>query len=326
MTGPSINGDRAPQTLAFLLSQVGIHASRRFAERIADVDLNPPLFRVLNLVAAAEGQSQQAIAAAIEIPPSRMVALVDELEQRGLVERRPKPEDRRVRALFLTAEGRRLARVSTRASRLDNLRLRFLYFPAGRSLKCPPSRRDGAEAAGGMGMALVRWDPARELDALQGDMNRLFDSFFGRREGASAGAYASRRWIPPMDLVETEDHLVLRADLPGVDEEDIEIEVKDGVLTVSGERRSQHEDKREGFHRVERSFGRFSRSLELPKGVDPQSVSAHFDKGVLEVRMPKPAERKPTRIEINSGEEQPAIEAEEQRSEDRRLVANGAGN
>jgi DNA-binding MarR family transcriptional regulator len=102
-----IDGDHAPQSLAFLLSQVGIHASRRFAERIAAVDLNPPLFRVLNLVAAAEGRSQQAIAAAIEIPPSRMVALVDELEQRGLVERRPDPEDRRVRALFLTAKGKR---------------------------------------------------------------------------------------------------------------------------------------------------------------------------------------------------------------------------
>lgn len=107
MTENPLNGDRAPQTLAFLLSQVGIHASRRFAERIAAVDLNPPLFRVLNLVAAAEGQSQQAIGAAIEIPPSRMVALVDELEQRALVERRPNPEDRRVRALFLTQKGKR---------------------------------------------------------------------------------------------------------------------------------------------------------------------------------------------------------------------------
>jgi len=107
VTDNRINGDKAPQTLAFLLSQVGIHASRRFAERIAAVGLNPPLFRVLNLVAAAEGRSQQAIAAAIEIPPSRMVALVDELEQRGLVERRPDPEDRRVRALFLTAKGKR---------------------------------------------------------------------------------------------------------------------------------------------------------------------------------------------------------------------------
>lgn len=107
MSPPGINGDRAPSTLAFLLSQVGIHASKRFAERIAAVDLSPPLFRVLNLVAAAEGESQQAIGAAIEIPPSRMVALVDELEQRGMVERRPKPDDRRVRALFLTAEGKR---------------------------------------------------------------------------------------------------------------------------------------------------------------------------------------------------------------------------
>jgi HSP20 family protein len=175
-------------------------------------------------------------------------------------------------------------------------------------------------------MALVRWDPARELDALQGDVNRLFDSFFGRREGGEGQAYASRRWIPPMDLVETEDNLILRADLPGVEEKDIDIEVKDGVLTVAGERRAQHEKKREGFHRVERSFGRFSRSLELPKGVDPQSVSAAFDKGVLEVRMPKPAERKPTRIEINAGDEKPVIEAEEQESEDRKLVANGAGS
>jgi len=107
MNPPGLNGDRAPSTLAFLLSQVGVHASKRFAERIAAADLNPPLFRVLNLIAAAEGRSQQAIAAAIEIPPSRMVALVDEAEQRGLVERRPEPKDRRVRALFLTAEGKR---------------------------------------------------------------------------------------------------------------------------------------------------------------------------------------------------------------------------
>jgi HSP20 family protein len=153
-----------------------------------------------------------------------------------------------------------------------------------------------------MKMAIVRWDPARELDAFQSDINRLFDSFFGRREGASAGGYESRRWVPAMDLVETEDNLVLRADLPGVERGDISIEVKDGVLTVSGERRAQHEEKREGFHRVERSFGRFSRSLELPKGVEADSVGASFDKGVLEVRMPKPAERKPTRIEIEAGE------------------------
>jgi DNA-binding MarR family transcriptional regulator len=107
MSPPGRNGDSAHSTLAFLLSQVGIHASKRFAERIAAIGLQPPLFRVLNLVDAAEGKSQQAIAAGIEIPPSRMVALVDELERRGLVERRPDPKDRRVRALFLTPEGRR---------------------------------------------------------------------------------------------------------------------------------------------------------------------------------------------------------------------------
>jgi len=107
MTEERINGDRAPSTLAFLLSQVGIHASRQFAERIETAGLNPPLFRVLNLVDAAEGRSQQAIGQAIEVPASRMVALVDELEQRGLVERRPDPGDRRVRALYLTAKGRK---------------------------------------------------------------------------------------------------------------------------------------------------------------------------------------------------------------------------
>lgn len=100
--------DRAPSTLAFLLSQVGIYAARQFAQRIAEIDLHPPLFRVLNVVDASEGQSQQAIAEAIQAPASRMVAIVDELEQRGLVERRPHPGDRRIRALYLTVEGRKV--------------------------------------------------------------------------------------------------------------------------------------------------------------------------------------------------------------------------
>lgn len=106
MNAKPISGDRAPSTLAFLLSQVGIHAARRFSERMAEIDLAPPLFRILNLVDASEGLPQQAIGEAIEVPASRMVALVDELEQRGLVERRPVASDRRVRALYLTAEGR----------------------------------------------------------------------------------------------------------------------------------------------------------------------------------------------------------------------------
>jgi HSP20 family protein len=146
-------------------------------------------------------------------------------------------------------------------------------------------------------MALVRWDPIRELDSLQGDMNRLFDRFF---EGRTPNGTA-RRWIPAMDLAETDDHLVMRGDLPGMTEDDVNIEIKDNVLTVSGERKAEHEDKSEGYHRVERSFGSFSRSLTLPAGVDPDKVEANFDNGVLEVRIPKPAEAKPTRVEIGKG-------------------------
>ena len=101
-------GDHAPSSVAFLLSQVGIHASQRFARRIAEIDLQPPQFRVMNMVDAVEGRSQQAIAETIGAPPSRMVAIVDELEARRLIERRPHPGDRRVHALYLTAAGRRL--------------------------------------------------------------------------------------------------------------------------------------------------------------------------------------------------------------------------
>lgn len=146
-------------------------------------------------------------------------------------------------------------------------------------------------------MAIIRWDPVRELDSLQGDMNRLFDRFFEHRgNGAS-----SRRWIPAMDLVENETSLVLRADLPGLSEGDVDIEVKDNVLTISGERRSESEEKGEGFHRVERAFGRFSRALSLPEGVDAEKIAASFKDGVLEVTVPKPEETKPTRVQIGAG-------------------------
>lgn len=156
-------------------------------------------------------------------------------------------------------------------------------------------------------MALVRWDPARELDSLQGEMNRLFDGFFGTGPGTgNRNGAAMRRWIPAMDLVEAGDELVLRADLPGMREGDVAIEIKDNVLTVAGERRAEHEDKGETFYRAERAFGSFSRSLTLPDGVDPGAVSARFTDGVLEVRVPKPEERRPHRVEIGNG----AVEGE----------------
>jgi HSP20 family protein len=144
-------------------------------------------------------------------------------------------------------------------------------------------------------MALVRWDPAREVDSLQSEVNRLFDSFFGGNEANR------RRWVPAMDLVETDDHLVLRADLPGLTKDDVNIEIKDNVLTVSGERKSERTESSKGFHRVERAFGSFSRSLSLPDRVDPDKVSADFEHGVLEVKIPKPEERKPHRVSIGAG-------------------------
>ncbi len=156
-------------------------------------------------------------------------------------------------------------------------------------------------------MTIVRWEPLRELSSLQTEVNRLFDTVFDAPRAGTGNGH--RRWIPAMDLVETDEHFVLRADLPGLKEEDVKIEVEDSTLTVSGERRSEHESNREGYHRVERSFGSFSRSLTLPKGVDPAAVTAGFDRGVLEVRIPKPEERKPRRVAIAvEGAGAPAIE------------------
>ena len=145
-------------------------------------------------------------------------------------------------------------------------------------------------------MALVRWEPGREVDSLQSEVNRVFDAFFGGTGNASR----ARRWVPPMDLVETEEHLVLRADLPGMKRDDVDIEIKDGALSVSGERKAEHEENAEGYYRVERAYGRFSRSLTLPDGIEPDAVEASFADGVLEVRIPKPAQRKPHRVEIHA--------------------------
>jgi len=161
-------------------------------------------------------------------------------------------------------------------------------------------------------MALIRWEPAREVNSLQSEMNRLFNTFFGDSPAGEAGNF--RRWVPAMDLVETDDHFVLRADLPGMSEEDVSIELEDNVLTVSGERKSEHEERREGYHRVERASGRFSRTLSLPEGVDPDAIEASFERGVLEVRIPKPEERKPRRVSIGVGGNREAIEGQETRA------------
>jgi HSP20 family protein len=158
-------------------------------------------------------------------------------------------------------------------------------------------------------MAIVRWEPLREFSTLQNEMNRLFNTVFDSPAPTGNGG-TLRRWLPAMDLVESGDHFVLRADLPGLGESDVNIEVEDRVLTISGERKAEHESDKEGYHRIERAFGAFSRSLTLPEGVDADAVQATFDRGVLEVRIPKPEERKPRKIAIGVGNTPKTIEAD----------------
>jgi HSP20 family protein len=157
-------------------------------------------------------------------------------------------------------------------------------------------------------MAIVRWEPLRELASIQNEMNRLFGTVFDAPTPSNGNTL--RRWMPAMDLVETEEHFVLRADLPGLAEEDVTLEVEDNVLTVSGERKAEHETTKEGYHRVERAFGSFSRSLTLPEGVDAEAVTANFDRGVLEIRIPKPEQRKPRKISIGVGDAPKTIESD----------------
>ena len=155
-------------------------------------------------------------------------------------------------------------------------------------------------------MALVRWDPLRDIDSLQGEMNRLFSTFFDTPTGRGGnGGGAARRWVPAMDLIETGEHFVLKADLPGMTEDDVKIELENNVLTISGERKAELEEKHEGYYRLERTSGAFSRSLTLPEGVDAGAVTAAFDNGVLEVRIPKPEQAKPKRVQISVGGGEP---------------------
>jgi HSP20 family protein len=139
------------------------------------------------------------------------------------------------------------------------------------------------------------------------EVDRLFDAFLG-------GAGESGRWVPAIDLWEAEEQFVLKADLPGLSEDDVTIEVQDGTLTVTGERHEEDRKDGTGWYRFERSFGKFSRTLTLPEGVDPDGITAEFKSGVLEVRIPKPEQRKPRRVEIKAGGGKPALEgtAEEQ--------------
>jgi HSP20 family protein len=157
-------------------------------------------------------------------------------------------------------------------------------------------------------MALIRWEPARELQSMQSEMNRLFGTFFDSATPRNGARTAVRRWIPAMDVAETDDHYVLRADLPGLSEGDVNVELEDNVLTISGKRSAEHEETKNGYRRVERSYGSFRRSVALPEGVDADGIQANFDKGVLEVKVAKPEQIKPRKVAITVGSAPAAAE------------------
>jgi HSP20 family protein len=147
-------------------------------------------------------------------------------------------------------------------------------------------------------MAVVRWEPFRELAALQNEMGR----WMGQLSGAvPPGNGQSSTWLPTVDAWETDSELVLSFDLPGVSEEEIAVELEDNVLTVSGERERRSDHSSERFYRFERRYGAFSRSVTLPPGVQEESIKADYNDGVLEIRVPKPEEQKPKRIKVGSG-------------------------
>jgi len=141
-------------------------------------------------------------------------------------------------------------------------------------------------------MSLIRWSPWRELETMQRHLSRVLDDSnlaLGMEEG---------HWLPVVDIRETADAIVVHAELPGIDKKDVKVDVKDGVLTISGERKYEKDVKDENVHRIERSYGSFSRSFSLPTHVDINKVEARLEDGVLKVRLPKTETARPKSIDV----------------------------
>jgi HSP20 family protein len=141
---------------------------------------------------------------------------------------------------------------------------------------------------------LIRWEPLRELASFQTEMSRLMN---GLLEG---NGRTTQSWVPALDVWETEDELVYAFDLPGVDEDKVNVELNEGALTVSAERERTDEVSNDGFYRFERRFGTFSRTIGLPQGITEGAINADYKDGVLEIRVRKPEQPKPRRIQVGS--------------------------
>ncbi len=160
-------------------------------------------------------------------------------------------------------------------------------------------------------MAIVRWDPFKDFMTLRDRMNRMFEDMVDLSKGEDKDIMTSA-WAPAVDIYETENEVVLSAEVPGVNEKEIEIKIEDGTLNIKGERRLEREAKEENYHRIERSYGSFFRSFSLPTYVDQDGIRAEYENGVLIVHMPKKPELKPRSVRILKPQ---AGEAEEAKKE-----------
>ena len=140
-------------------------------------------------------------------------------------------------------------------------------------------------------MAIIRWDPFREMTQVQNHVNRLVDQVWGGKQES---------WLPAVDVFDTREAVVLKAELAGMDPDDIQIEVEDNVLTIKGERQFKEEVDEERYYRVERRFGSFQRSLALPQGVKADEIVAGYEDGILTLTVPKAPEQKPQRIAVKA--------------------------
>ncbi|MGB8656990.1 MAG: Hsp20/alpha crystallin family protein [Candidatus Zixiibacteriota bacterium] len=145
-------------------------------------------------------------------------------------------------------------------------------------------------------MAIVRWRPFRDMLTIQDEMNRLFDDFFGRPPVRPE--WTEDQWSPSVDVSETKDDIIIKAEMPGISKDDVKISIQDNVLTLKSEKRQEKEEKEANYHRVERSYGCFSRSFALPTAVKADKVKANYRDGVLNVTLPKTEEVKPKEIPV----------------------------
>lgn len=146
-------------------------------------------------------------------------------------------------------------------------------------------------------MSIIKWDPFRDLLSLQERMNKLFEESL-LQTGKERHDISIAGWSPSVDVMESDEEIVLKAELPGIELKDVEVLIKDNMLTLRGERKFEKEEKKENYHRIERSYGAFQRSFTLPATVEQEKVKAKMKDGVLEVRLPKAKEEKSKKIEI----------------------------